>query len=129
MRAAQKTRATKGDLVVAAAIVILALLLGVCLLGRPSHTPTVQVVQDGTVLLTCRLDELEEPMQFSVEGVYPLTLELSQSGVRVLETTCPGEDCKHMGTISTTQRQIVCLPNRLVVSLKDTHSDYDAITG
>ena len=86
-------------------------------------------MRDGELLLSCRLDDLDEPVQFPVEGPYPLTLELSREGVRVAETACPGEDCLHTGTISRAGSQIICLPNRLVVTLEGEDSPYDAMTG
>lgn len=129
MQAAQRKRAAWGDLLVGAVILIFAAVLAFFLLSRSQRALTAQVVLDGELVLSCRLDELEDPMQYQVEGEYPLTLELSRGGVRVLETTCPGEDCRHMGTVSTVGRQIICLPNRLVVTLQGETASYDAMTG
>ena len=129
MRAAQRKRAAWGDLLVALVILAWTALLAVFLIPAPGQALSVQVVLDGEVLLSCRLDELEEPVLLPVEGAYSLTLELSREGVRVAQTTCPGEDCLHMGTISQAGRQIICLPNRLVVTLQGGSSFYDAVTG
>lgn len=130
MKAAQRKRATWGDLLVGIAILIIAAVLLLLLISRSPQVTTAQVLLDQEVVYTCRLDELEEPIYYSVpQAVYPLTLEFSRSGVKVLETDCPGEDCRHMGTVSTPSRQIICLPNRLVVVLKGSNSSYDAITG
>lgn len=129
MRPAQRKRAAKGDLLVALVILALAAVLAVFLLPRQGQSLTVQVERDGETLLTCRLDELEEPMLYTVDGPYPLTLELSREGVRVAETACPGQDCLHTGTISSAGHQIICLPNRLIVTLTGGGAEYDAITG
>ena len=129
MRAAQRNRVAWGDLLVALVILALAAALAVFLFPRSEQALSVRVVQDGELILSCRLSDLEEPMQFPVEGPYPLTLELSREGVRVLETACPGEDCLHTGMISQAGRQIICLPNRLVVTLQGESSSYDAIAG
>lgn len=130
MKTALRKRATWGDLIVGAAIAVLAAALTVLLISRPPQITTVQVILDQEVVYSCRLNELEEPVYYTLpQAAYPLTLEFSRSGVRVAETACPGEDCRHMGTVSTTARQIICLPNRLVVVLKGSDSSYDAITG
>ena len=129
MRAAQRKRAAWGDLLVALVILALAAALAVFLFPRSEQALTVRVVQDGELFFSCCLSDLGEPLQLSVEGPYPLTLELSREGVRVLETACPGEDCLHTGMISQVGRQIICLPNRLVVTLQGESSSYDAIAG
>lgn len=129
MRAAQRKRAAWGDLLVALVILILAAALAVPLFPRAEQALTVQVVLDGELILSRRLDDLDEPVRFPVEGAYPLTLELSREGVRVLETACPGEDCLRTGMIARAGRQIICLPNRLVVTLEGGPSSYDAMTG
>ena len=129
MQAAQRKKATKGDFAVAAVILAAAILLMPVLFSGSKQAPVAQVMLDGEVVLTCRLDELRQPMQYEIDGAYPLTLELSEQGVRVLETSCPGEDCLHTGMISQANRQIVCLPNRLVVSLTGADEGFDAVTG
>ncbi|MGM9606711.1 MAG: NusG domain II-containing protein [Oscillospiraceae bacterium] len=129
MRAAQRKRVAWGDLLVALVILALAAALAVFLFPRSEQALTVRVVQDGELLLSCRLDDLDEPVLVPVKGPYPLTLELSREGVRVTETACPGEDCLHMGTISRAGSQIICLPNRLIVALEGEDSPYDAMTG
>lgn len=129
MRAAKRKRAAWGDLLVALIILALAAALAVFLFPRSEQALTVRIVRDGELLLSCRLDDLDEPVLVPVEGPYPLTLELSREGVWVAETACPGEDCLHTGTISRAGSQIICLPNRLVVTLEGEDSPYDAMTG
>ena len=130
MRAAQKRNATRGDLLTALIILFFAAVVLFSLLSGTSRAATAQVLLDGEVIFSCCLDELEEPFYYSVpQATYPLTLEFSKVGVKVTETNCPGEDCRHTGTIATSTRQIICLPNRLIVSLGGDDSYYDAIVG
>lgn len=130
MRPAQKKGAAWGDLLVVLAVLALAVVVWIAALSPKSEQGlTVQVVLDGEVILSRSLDTLKEPITFPVEGVWPLTLELSKGGVRVAETACPGADCLHTGTISRAGRQIICLPNRLVVTLEGDAPSYDAIIG
>lgn len=129
MQAKQRKRAAWGDVVVGLIILIAAVILAGLLFSRPEQALTVQVVRDGEVILSCRLDMLKETQQIPVEGEYWLVLEISSDGVQVVKTQCPGEDCMHMGMISQVGEQIVCLPNRLVVSLQGNGAVYDAVTG
>lgn len=124
-----KTRMTRGDFWVAAGILVLAAVLAFALIPREKQGLTVQVVRDGEVLLSRSLEELSGPVEIPVDGDYALVLELSESGVRVKETACPGQDCRHMGAITKAGQQIVCLPNRLVVALQGADSSFDAMTG
>lgn len=130
MRAAQRKKATWGDLLIALSVLIFAAVLMAAMLSRPARALTAQVLLDGEVIYSCRLDELEDPIYYSVaQAAYPITLEFSLTGVRVAKTACPGEDCRHMGTIATSARQIICLPNHLVVTLQGDDLSYDAMTG
>lgn len=129
MRAIQRTRVTWGDLVVGLVVLVAAAMLTAFPFLRSGQATTVQVTVDGEEIYARRLERLDEPLQLAVEGAYPLVLELSRDGVRVVETKCPGEDCLHTGVITRAGEQIVCLPNRMVVSLRGEEAAYDAITG
>ena len=129
MRAIQRTRVAWGDLVVGLVVLAAAAMLTAFPFLRSGQATTVQVTVDGEEIYAQRLERLDEPLQLAVEGVYPLVLELSRDGVRVVETKCPGEDCLHTGAITRAGEQIVCLPNRMAVSLQGEEAAYDAITG
>lgn len=129
MERTNRMRMTRGDFWVAAGIFMLAAALAFALFPRGKQGLTVQVTRDGEMLLSCSLTELSEPVEIEVNGEYALVLELSEHGVRVVETACPGEDCRHMGMITKAGQQIVCLPNRLVVTLQGDDLSFDAMTG
>ena len=124
-----RIRMTRGDFLVAAGILVLAAALAFALFPRGKQGLTVQVTRDGEMLLSRSLKEISEPVKVEVNGQYMLVLELSEHGVRVVETACPGQDCRHMGTITKAGQQIVCLPNRLVVALQGDVLSFDAMTG
>ncbi len=129
MVAWQHKRMRKGDLIVAAAVLLLAGILTLFLLPRQEQVLSVQVLQDGKALFSCPLEDLHESTLYTVEGEYPLVLEMSKDGVRVAETACPGQDCLHTGTVSHSGGRIICLPNRLIVTLQGADPGYDAVTG
>lgn len=129
MKRTNRMRMTRGDFLVAAGILILAVVLAIALFPRGKQGLTVRVIRDGETLLSRSLTELSGPVEIAVEGEYPLVLELAGNGVCVIETACPGQDCRHMGTITKAGQQIVCLPNRLVVALQGDDLSFDAMTG
>ena len=129
MKAAQKRRMVWGDVLVALIILIAAALVLIALPARNGDSLTAVVSVNGETVWTCPLESLTESTRYTVGGAHPLTLEVSQTGVQVVETSCPGEDCRHMGTISAAGQQIVCLPNRTVVALIGDNPSYDAVIG
>ena len=60
---------------------------------------------------------------------YPLTIRLEPGRVCIGESACPSQDCVHTGWISRAGEQIICLPNRLVISLTGGQQEFDAVTG
>ena len=131
----ERLRPTPGDLIlillVAAAAVVLLFAL------RPqggTETLTVRVTVDGVTAAEYPLSAYTQPTRVAVEGLeWPVVLELSPDGVRVAESQCPGGDCLRTGAIHTAGEQIICLPNRLIVSLEGASnapaSDIDAVAG
>lgn len=58
------------------------------------------------------------------------TIHIEDGKVWIHEATCPDKICLHQGKISNDGEVIVCLPNRLMVQIKDsteTEDDVDII--
>ena len=49
--------------------------------------------------------------------------------VRMIEADCPNHDCIGMGAISRTNQSIVCLPNKVSVTIEGGEADVDIVTG
>lgn len=129
MERARKQKPSWGDALVALIILVVAGLLLFSLSPQSEGELTVFVTVNGETVWACPLKDLTEPVVYTVDGEYPLTLEVSEGGVWVVETSCPGEDCRHTGLISGAGQQIVCLPNRTVVALNGGNPSYDAVIG
>ena len=129
--AADRRRPVWGDglaaLVVAAAAVILLIVL------RPEggNFLTASVVLEGETIAAYDLSALAGPVELEVDGAaYPLIVRAEPGRICIAESSCPGKDCVHTGWISRAGGQIICLPNRLVISLTGGASeDIDAISG
>ena len=75
-------------------------------------------------------------------GTYPLSVDrtvvIEQNGhrnevliengtVRMQYSDCANQICVHEGAVSTTNRSIICLPNRVVVEITGSEEDFDVI--
>lgn len=118
--AADRTRPTPWDGLVVLVILLAAGLLFAWLLPKDTGGPlTLRITLDGTEIGVYNLDETEAGTLVTIgEAPYPMTIELAPDGVRVAETTCPHGDCAAAGWIDQAGEQIVCLPNRLILSLE-----------
>lgn len=132
---AEGLRPTPGDLALILLVAVAAAVLLFVLRPRGEDGGLTAVVSlDGTVVAEYALAEYDQPTLVSVEGApYPIVLELSPDGVRVAESHCPGEDCLRTGAIHAAGEQIICLPNKLILSLEgDSNTptpDIDAVAG
>lgn len=108
---------------VAIGIGILAAIAGILIwLLLPSASGgTVEIYSDGTLIEQFPLRE--EWTYRAVHGDDYNLVVIKDRGVRVTEYTCPDGLCSKQGTISHAGEQIVCLPNRLVVRIRETGAD------
>jgi hypothetical protein len=57
-----------------------------------------------------------------------MAIEIKNNQVRILETNCPEKLCRLRGWVKLTGDSIVCVPNKVIVKIKDKKQDIDAIT-
>ena len=128
--AADRRRPTLWDGLTALLVAAAALLLLAALQSEPGESLTAAVTLDGEILAEYRLEEITQPVTLTLDELsYPLTLLVEGDGVSILHSDCPSQDCVHTGKITQAGQQIICLPNRLIVSLTGTHDlDFDAVT-
>ena len=98
------------DLLVVITVVILAVSVGIGLLGTSADgQPEERVVLSS-------LTEPEERVLHS--GGYTLHLVLSADGVEMTTSDCPTQECVHTGKITRSGQSIVCLTARVIVTLE-----------
>lgn len=131
--AANRVRPTIGDGLVVLLVLASAALLLWMLRPMPATTMTVEIILDGTLVAEYPLEDVNTPILIPVEAPWPLTVEIEHSRVRIAHSDCISQDCVHTGWIDAPGEQIICLPNKLIISLtgqSDTHSDdFDAMVG
>ncbi len=119
MASDKKTRLR--DIILIASFAVLGLVL--LLVMRPSseNGSTAVVHVDGVIVARFPLSE---------DGVHVLndglnTIEIKDGKVRMMEAHCPNHECVHQGWISRSYQSIVCLPNKLVVTIEGDNSVVD----
>ena len=132
MRSSVNLRPTRWDVLMAAAILLLA---AACALGvwrsPPGGALTAVVTADGQELDRVALDRLSGPeRRVYPAGGHVLTVEFSPEGVADIDSGCPTQDCVRTGRIAQAGRSIVCLPARLTIQLTGGSDDgLDAVIG
>ena len=109
-------------------VLILAIaLVGLCLLffnGRKTTPGSSVVVEvDGKTVASYPLD---------TDGVFVLnggtnTLEIKDGKARISDADCPNMQCVRQGWISRGGQSIVCLPNKLIVTVTSFDRSVDYI--
>ena len=128
--AADRRRPTLWDGLLALLVAAAAAALLFFLRPAESNFLTASIVLDGETIGTYDLTGLTEPVTLTVDQAdYPLTIQLEPGRVCIGESACPSQDCVHTGWISQAGEQIICLPNRLVISLTGGQQEFDAVTG
>ena len=125
----QKTK--KNDIILIGGILVLALLayVGMTLFqGVNTHNAEAVVLIDGVEygsfpLDTDTVERIELP-----DGSYNV-LEIKEGKADVTEASCPDGICVNHRAVSRQKQSITCLPNKLVVEIRNGEvSDVDAIT-
>ena len=128
--AAERSRPTPLDGLVALLVLLAAAALIFAFRPAGGNFLTATVVLDGETVDTFPLTGAQA-RTYDVPGApYPITLEIEDGRVRVLHSDCPSQDCVRTGWVARSGGQIVCLPNRLVLSIAGTQApDVDFVVG
>lgn len=64
--------------------------------------------------------------KITITGLHDdLIVGVKQNAIRVIYSSCPHQDCVKMGTVSQTNKPIVCLYNKVYIVLASNESDND----
>lgn len=110
--------------------VMLCLVLGLSLIAifcPPFHSENciADIYQDGAQLTSIPLDNVDAPYRFTVTGGNGCVneIEVRPGSIGVVSADCPDKLCVHQGFIDHAGLPIVCLPNKLVIRLREAHSE------
>lgn len=128
---ARRTRPTIWDGILALGLLVLAGFIVFCLQPKRAGPLTATVTLRSEVVATYDLETLKTPAALTLtDAAYPITITAEAGRVCISASDCPGRDCVHTGWATRAGAQIVCLPNRLVISVSGGgSSDVDGVTG
>lgn len=89
------------------------------------------IYQEGKLLASISLADVETPYTFTVTGVSGCKneVEVRPGSIGIITADCPDKLCVHQGFISDSRLPITCLPNRLVIQLRpENQENIDSIT-
>ena len=128
--AAERLRPTIWDALVVIGVLAAALLLLPVLRPKTGGRLRAEISLDSAVIASYDLDRLTEPQSLTVDAPYPLVVEAEPGRIRIAESACPGGDCVHTGWADRAGDRIICLPNRLVITLSgEADLEFDAVSG
>lgn len=101
-------------------LIFLTGLIGSLWLIFKSHSQTVQIIQDGTVLYTIDLEKSEDQtIEVEYQGSKNV-IQIQDHQICVIDAECPDHTCVKMGELKSSAAPIVCLPNKLVISFAES---------
>ncbi len=94
-------------------------------------SPVADIYQDGTLLYSIPLSPDREPYTFVItgDGDRSNTVQIKNGQIGILSASCPDKLCVRQRFHSTSLLPIVCLPNRLVIRIREENAPApDAVT-
>lgn len=85
------------------------------------HALYADLYRNGELFQTIRLDTVIGEYTFEVTGENGAanTVCVRQGSIAIVDASCPDQICVHQGFISTSLLPITCLPNRLVIRVRE----------
>ena len=116
-------------IVLIAAVALLAAAAALWLHFRHSDAAIANIYLDGECIRSIDLNKVTEPEIFTVEGeIGTNTVQVEPGRIRVSHAECPDQICVHMGWLTSEGGMpIVCLPNKLIISLDEAAAAPDGV--
>ena len=127
MTGKNKLHFCKGDWLAISVVVVLAIAVMLCFLpGKNASAAYAEVYLNGQLIKTVAL---QESQTFVIEDQYSNEITVSDGKIAFTSSDCPGQDCVHSGSIQSTGRSLVCLPNRVEIRVVSKADDVDFVVG
>lgn len=117
------------DILILAVVTFISVMVLFAQFGNNDSELTCVVKVKGEVFHIVELSSVDEPLNLEIDGEYPLTVCITNSGAKVVDASCPDKLCEHSKEITHSGQSIVCLPAKVSVSLKSdsVQSEFDAV--
>lgn len=106
--------------------VIILCVAGILLHGRQVK-PVAEIYLDGQLVQRLNWTMLDQPVYIPVGGGNVVAADAG--GVWMHTADCPDQLCVKQGKIQKGSLSIVCLPNRVTVTLKSSNVEVDGVAG
>ena len=113
----KSNRKIKNDIIFVAVLLLVLAIIGGCLLLFRKEGNTVKVTIDGQLFGTYPLEK-DRVVEIKTENGYNL-LVIENGTAYVKEANCPDGVCSSHRPIRFSGSSIICLPNKVVVSIED----------
>ena len=116
----------KNDLYLVLSLLLLAAALHFYLTTRPASAQiSFLIQQDDRIVQTIRHSALTNTGQFSVRtGNGNVHIEIDPAkGARIIESPCPDKLCMHQGYISKSGQTVLCLPEKVLITVVSEGKD------
>lgn len=118
----------KGDYIVFALIILLSAGIFVFSQNDIVEAAEKQVVVSVNGKIEGRYKLGDEAQTYTIDNEFGKnTFVITNDGVHMSESDCKDKICINMGHITRTGESIICLPNRLIISLESMDEDSKAI--
>ena len=117
MEKTEKKRLRRNDVIFIAALLVVVAVAGACLYFFRGEGDTVTVSVDGTIIATYPLDvDRVEDIHTGTDGLNRLIIRDGKAWVET--ASCPDGICAAHKPIHRSGESIVCLPNKVVVTVQ-----------
>ena len=88
---------------------------------------------NGEVIITVINDPSDDKSPYVIEGNSPRgshynVVKITREGACIIDSDCATHICMHEGITDSPAKPVVCLPNRLMITVTGEAPDTDAIT-
>jgi len=119
---------TRGDKILASSLILISILSLTILkvVNQPGQIAVIKVENLQNFSKNLNRDET-----FNTTGhIGETSIEIANKTIRVVSSDCPQKLCIRQGSIKQTGEIIVCVPNKLIISIEGRPKNkFDAITG
>ena len=117
----------KGDWLAIGMVIVLAAVVMLCFLpGSNDSAAYAEVYLNGQII---KRVPLQDAQTFVIEDQYSNEITVADGAIAFTASDCPGQDCVHSGSIQSTGRSLVCLPNRVEIRVVSGADDVDFVVG
>lgn len=110
------SKKAKNDIILIAAVILIAAIAIVCLLFLRKDGKTAVIYVEGKLYGKYPLSESITVDIISRNGTNRMVI--ADGKAKVTEASCPDLKCVHHYAISKDTQQIICLPNKVVISIE-----------